>query len=214
VSDSAVELADLVAELCDGRQHIEPIWEYDAAGNKRMRRAWTTNHPGLLTQLRAFAHEGLRVGSRSPASVGKPASRPPGCFDALSAHHYISTQAVRWMTPYQAPRPEPEANVQALVGLVDKLDEVDLARLVGEVRYWRGMAATCTGWIERPYTPPVRCPICHRFGSLRVNIEGRTGYCTNRDRRPDGGLVCGSSWPPGMAGQLFDWVRSELGAAA
>lgn len=202
-----------VEQLCEPRHHAEPVLDDNGHGKKRLRRAWTTVQPGLMTQLRAAAHEGLRVGPSAP-SGGKPASRPPGCFDALNAHVYIAAQAADWVAMMKEPvRDYAEGNLRALIGLAPRMSDADLVRLHTETRYWHGMAATSTGWIERPYSPPVHCPLCGRFGSLRINVEGRAAYCSNRDRA-DGVLVCGIAWPPGTAGQVFDYVRRSLGVAA
>jgi hypothetical protein len=210
---SLVELAALAEELCDTRPHAEPIWVDNGHGNKRLRRIYATTQPGLLEQLREIAHKGLKVGEGVRAT-GKPASRPPGCFDALNVHHYIGLEAYRWAQAYATPKPATEDNIRILIGLAPSFDDGTFDRLVTDVRYWRGMAATSTGWVERPYTPRVRCPMCQRFGSIRVNIEGKSAYCTNRDRRPSGDLACGQTWPPGMAAPLFDWIRTELEMAA
>jgi hypothetical protein len=211
--DLMSELDRHVEELVEPRQHTELIWDVDQHRNRRVRRAYVTRQDGLMAQLRAVAHEGLRLrqeGRGGPS--GKPGSRPPGCFDALNRHVYITAEAYSWATGLGVRRPTVDQTILAFVGVAPLMTDVDLARLVRELRYWRGSAAVATGWVERPYTPPVPCPTCSRFGSLRVNIETRGAYCTNPDRTPTGELACGGAWPPGTAGQLFAYIKAHLEA--
>lgn len=199
-----------VADLVDVRHHIEPILDDNGHGNRRLRRVYPSKQPSLVSLLRETAHEGLKVGGGSPVGR-KPSSRPPGCFDALNALVYIGARAAAWCDVHHVARPEVEDNLRALVGLAPTLDDTDLGRLFREVRYWHGMAAAASGWAERPYTPPVSCPVCSRFGSLRLNIEARAGYCTNRERDRYGDMVCGAAWKPNHAEPLFAYIRAELG---
>jgi hypothetical protein len=205
------EIARLVADLTTPREHVEPIYN-----GRKLIAAHATTQPGLLEQLRQVAHEGLKVeASGSPTGpAGKPASRPPGCFDALNAHVYIVTEARRWGATWGLyGHTTVEACLRGLVGTAPNLDDAVLSRLLKDARYWRGMAASATGWETRPYTPPVPCPLCSRFATLRLNMDNRSAYCTNRDRRPDGDLVCGLTWAPGTVDQLYAYIRGRLEAA-
>lgn len=210
------EIGSLAAELTQPREHVEPILDDNGYGRKTVRRAWTTTQPSLLDQLRTMAHEGLRVGARPPGSVGKPSSRPPGNFEALAVSTSIMAGATTWAISlvWCFDQRSPVGIVRALVGAAPTMAIEDLQELLREMRYWRNMAAIATGWAEPLWSPAVPCPLCGRFGSLRIDAEARAAYCGNRNRRPDGAIECAASWPAGTADQLFAYVRETLERAA
>jgi hypothetical protein len=211
--EALTAIADQVREMTEPRSHIEPIHEDNGYGKQRLRRIWPTAQPSLLDQLQETAHMGLKVSGGGPLG-GKPSSRPPGCFDALNALAYIGGRATSWASAYGVAHSTPTDNVRAMVSIASVVDGPTLARLAGEVSYWHRTAAAASGWSERPYSPHVPCPTCGRFGTLRLNIEARAGYCTNRERLRDGSMACGSAWAPGEAGPLFDYIRSHLNGVA
>jgi hypothetical protein len=210
------ELAEIARELTQERTHVEPILDDNGHGRKTLRRAWTTTQPSLLDQLRTMAHEGLRVGARPPGSVGKPSSRPPGNFEALAVSTSIVDGARRWAVSLNAcsERAPAAAQIRALVGMAPTIDASDLLELLREMRYWRTMASIATGWTEALWSPAVPCPLCERFSTLRVDVQARAAYCGSRERRQDGSILCGATWPEGTAGPLFAYVRETLERAA
>jgi hypothetical protein len=215
--DSRVEdIARWAQELTAPRQHVEPILDDNGYGRKTVRRAWTTTVPSLLDQLRQMAHEGLRVGSRPPGSVGKPSSRPPGNFEALAVSTSIMAGASYWAVAYAMCFDQRNAAgiIRALVGISSLLDDESLYELHREVRHWHAMASLATGWREPPWSPAVRCPACGSFGTLRVDADARSAYCGSRARRGDGRLACAMSWPEGTTTELFAYIRHELEGAA
>lgn len=211
--EALTTIADQVRQLTEARHHVEPIHEDNGHGNKRLRRVWPSSQASLLDQLRETAHAGLKVSGGTPGS-GKPSSRPPGCFDALNALVYIGSRATAWASAYGVAYAEPASNVREAVSIASAVDPVTLDRLAGEVGYWYRMAAAAAGWAERPYSPPVPCPQCGRFSSLRINVEARAGYCANRERLRDGSMMCGAAWAPGEGGPLFDYIRTNLNGVA
>lgn len=211
--ESLTTIADQVRELTERRHHVEPIHEDNGHGNKRLRRVWPSSQSSLLDQLRETAHAGLKVSGGGPGA-GKPSSRPPGCFDALNALVYISSRAAAWASAYGVSYAEPVNNVREVVSIASAIDPPTLDRLAGEVSYWYRMAAAAAGWSERPYSPPVRCPNCRGFGTLRINVEAKAGYCSNRERLRDGSMACGAAWAPGEGGPLFEYIRSNLSGVA
>jgi hypothetical protein len=208
------ELATLVEELTQPHQHSEVIWDDNGHGHKRMRRAWTTTQQGLLAQLREIGHEGLRVGGSRGGPGGKPASKPPGLFEAMARHVYIAVTVASWCRMQGIVlRVSVEDNLHALVGVAPAMDDVTLTRFMREVRYWRGQAATATGWVAQPFTPWIACPSCGRYSTLCISLaeDGRSvrsAYCVNTDREAAmGELLCGASWDEQTVGQLIQYIR-------
>jgi hypothetical protein len=207
------ELAALAGELCDVHPHHEVIYDDNGYRHKRMRRIYTTTQEGLLAQLREIGHEGLKVG-RSTGAGGKPGSKPPGLFEAMSRHVYIAVQAASWCRVQGVVlRMSVEDNIRGLVGSAPSMDDLTLAQFVREVRYWRGQAATATGWVAQPFHPWISCPRCGRQSTLSISMteDGRgvrSAYCGNTDRdHVTGDLICGSSWDEGSVDQLVRYIR-------
>lgn len=201
------EIVVMAEELCDPHRHTEVIYDVDRHRNKKLSRCYTTTQDGLLKQLREVAAEGLKVGD--PVRSGsKPKSKPPGVFDALSAHVYVAVESGHWCEQVGIdPRRTPEESIRGLVGKAPNLEDAVLVELHREVRFWHGQATVMTGWRTSPYTPPVRCPLCQRVGSLRVNLEAKSAYCSNTSRKADNTLACGASWPPDGIDPLVAYVR-------
>jgi Zn ribbon nucleic-acid-binding protein len=182
------ELAALVDELCDTHLHHEVVWDDNGHRRKRMRRVYTTTQDGLLAQLREIGHEGLNVGGSSAGAGGKPGSKPPGLFEAMSRHVYIAGTVASWCRVQGvALRMSVEDNIRGLVGAASSMDDNTLGRFVREVRYWRGQAATATGWVAQPFHPWISCPTCGRQSTLSISMteDGRgvrSAYCGNTDR--------------------------------
>lgn len=209
------ELAEIAEMLCDPHRHTEVLYDADDRRNRRPRRVYTTTQDGLLKQLRDAAHEGLRVGP--PGTAGKPDSRPPGSFEALARHVYISVTVGQWCAALGVPvRDTVEGSVHALVGRAGALDDDARRRLLHEARYWRGQAQAATGWTSPPYAPPVPCPCCSRVGTLRVNLASRGAYCASPERTETGELICGATWAPGTVTEgsaLVKYIRAVTEAA-
>lgn len=207
------ELAGLAEELCDPHQHTEVIWDDNGHRNKRMRRAYTTTQDGLLAQLREIGHEGLKVGI-TKGTGGKPGSKPPGLFEAMSRHVYIAVTVAQWCQVRGVQiRMTVEENLRGLVGVAPAMDDETLDRFVREVRYWRGQAATATGWAAQPFQPWISCPTCGRQSTLSISMteDGRgvrSAYCSNTDRDArTGDLICGSTWDGDTVGRLVRYIR-------
>jgi hypothetical protein len=201
------EIVAMAEELCDTHRHTEPIYDTDKHRNRKLTRAYTTTQDGLLKQMREVAAEGLKVGETT-RSGGKPCSKPPGVFDALSAHVYIAVESERWCESIGIdPRRTPEDSIRGLVGKASNLEDLTLSQLHREIKFWHGQASVLTGWRLSPYTPPVPCPNCKRQGSLRVNLENRSAFCSNGERRFDGTLICGVSWSTDGIVELGNYVR-------
>jgi hypothetical protein len=118
------ELAALVGELCDTHLHHEVVWDDNGHRRKRMRRVYTTTQDGLLAQLREIGHEGLNVGGSSAGAGGKPGSKPPGLFEAMSRHVYIAVTVASWCRVQGvALRMSVEDNIRGLVGAASSMDD-------------------------------------------------------------------------------------------
>lgn len=210
-------LSDVLAavdELADPHRHTEVIWDRDRHRNKRMSRAYSTTQDGLLKQLRDAAGEGLRVGD-GPGGSAKPASKPPGAFEALCRHVFITVEVQGWVDALGVPRRATvEENLRALVGKAASLDDPMLLRLHSDVRYWRGQASAATGWTSLPYAPHAPCPVCGMFGTLRINRSTNAAYCINAARTATGERVCGATWAPGCIGPLAAHIRAYADGAA
>jgi hypothetical protein len=201
------EIVAMAEELCDTHRHTEPIYETDHNRNRKLTTAYTTTQDGLLKQLREVSAEGLKVGNPT-RSGGKPSSKPPGVFEALSAHVYIAVEAERWCNSVGIdPRRTPEESIRGLVGKAANLEELTLTQLHREVRFWHGQASVLTGWQLSAYTPPVPCPNCQRQASIRFSLETKSAFCSNRDRGQSGELLCGASWSSDEVTELGNYVR-------
>lgn len=200
------DIAALVEELCDPHQHTEPIHDRDHHRNRRMRRAWTTTHPGLLAQLAEAVTDATSVTEDGPTSRGVPRSRPPGSWEALAAHSAITVAVHRWCWRLRLdPRDTAENTIRLLVGAVPT-DQ--LGCLLADLRSWRHQAAVMTGWTTPAYAPSVPCPMCETPGSLRVNLARQVAVCTNRALDDNGALVCGASWEPDSIGLLARYIAA------
>jgi hypothetical protein len=208
------EMAQMAGELCHLHKHHEPVFGWDKHRNKKLLKVHTTDQPGLLEQLRDVGHRGLTVEVEA-VTGGKPKSKPPGCFEAFSRHVYIAVEAGKWCQRVGLPvRNTVEESVLGLVGKAPNLDDGMLDKLATEVRFWHHQAASVTGWGVTPYTPPVRCPSCSAFSSVRMNakVDGQkvvgSAYCTNPERDADNNLVCGSIWVEIDLPVLIAYVQS------
>lgn len=198
--NTLTQLADLVDELTQPRQHTERIWDRDKHRNKRLRRAWTTVRPGLLTQLVEAITEAT-PGPTDGTGHTIPASRPPGCWEAAARHSEITAGAAFWCWELDLDqRDTVEGNLHALVGAYPALNEDIQARLLAAVRRWHTLAATMTGWATESFRPDVPCPVCDRHGVLRVHLDRDAGFCTNHD--------CKATWNADTIGVLRDYIRT------
>jgi hypothetical protein len=206
-------LAALVDEMCETRQHMEPIWEYDRHRNRRMRRVHTTMQPGLLAQLAEAMTDASTGWMEAGRSV--PDSQPPGSWEALATHAGITTEVTRWCWELGVPiRRTVEHSMRALVGYASVLDDTQLARLAADVRRWRHQAAVMTGWQRPLFAPRVPCPVCETLGTLRINVDRQVAVCTNHDRDERDQPVCGAAWDETTIGVLADYIRARVTSEA
>lgn len=180
--DPLQEIADLAAELCDPKQHIEHIHTHTPNRKRKLTHIWPTIQPGLLHQL----HEAITT-NMTPDDNGRrtvPTSRPPLLIEAMSQHLRITTTVNRWIWDLQlVNRPSVEANIRSLVGAAPQLDPTDRGALLADLRRWRNWAAILTGW-KTVIQPHVPCPNpdCAKMSTLRVDPEHRYAYCRACDR--------------------------------
>lgn len=192
------DLADLVDELCDPRQHVERVHDRVDRGTRRMR-AYISTQQGLLAQLAEAAVDGA-AGDEQPGGRPVPQSRPPGCFEALARHTAITLHAARWCWDLRIEqRDTVEGNMRALVGAAAALDTGQLARLVTDARGWRHQAAVMTGWASPTFAPSVPCPACERRGTVRINLARQVAMCTSE--------TCGAYWEADTIGVLAEYIR-------
>jgi hypothetical protein len=190
--DPLTLIADLAAELCDGRQHIERIPFWDANRNRKVRE-WRTVQPGLLTQLHRAAVEPVR-GQTEPGSRPLPGSRPPLALEALSTYRVITTATIRWCWSLRLDlRDSVEGNIRSLVGAAATLDPDTALLLLAEMRQWRRWAAVATGWQTPAFAPRAPCPNCATIGKLRINLSAQAAHCR----------ACQATWA-GDDGSLYE----------
>jgi hypothetical protein len=169
-------IADLAAELCDTRTHVERYAAWDRNRNRKIRE-WRTVQPGLLAQLYAcVTPSGGRVES-GPRPL--PGSRPPLALEALSVYRTITVATIRWCWSLSEDlRDSPEGNIRAMVGATARPAQHDVAVvLLAEMRQWRRWAAVATGWQSPDFTPRAPCPACAMVGQLRINLSAQVAQC-------------------------------------
>lgn len=180
MSKLLIDIAALAEELAEPRKHTEPLPEWDASRNKKVRSVYVTNVPSLLEQLRDAVYPG-NTPSDGNGPRGIPMSKPPLLIEALSRDVQIGLAITGWISNLGLTnRFEREANVRALVGAAPHLEHDQLAELRTDLRRWRNWAAVLTGWALPPLTPHVPCPEvdCATMGSLRIILDRRSGYCS------------------------------------
>lgn len=192
------QVTEHVHVLVDARRHTEPVWVW--VGRNRKLRAYTTDQPSLLDQLRAVADEPT-VEDPTGAARPVPGSRAPGGQDALDRLIAIE-HAVTWWTAdhlHRDLRPTVEDNLRLLAGASTRMEDPDLRRLAGDVKRWHGWAATLTGWQTPPWRPRAACPLCARLGTLIVHLDEKRAYCSG----------CAEVWSEedGSIGLLADHIR-------
>lgn len=191
-----ITIADLAEELCDPRQHTEPIWGWDKNRHRKKIGEHKVVHPGLLVQLHD-AIEPLLGGLDDGGSRGVPRSTPPLQLEALDRYIDIEISALTWVGHLGlTPRATPADNVRALVGapLAGWADDV-----LADLRRWRSWAATMTGW-QSMYTPRAACPVpdCGETGTLRVNLDRPSATC----------VACRSWWDEQTVGILAQHIAT------
>lgn len=195
MTDQLNVIAGLAEELCDARQHREPVYEW-IGRNRKLTGAITTTQAGLLEQLRDAIYPTATLGEGSSRSI--PKSAPPLHLEALSHHIAIAMNANRWTWRTSTiNRGTPEANIRALVGTAATLDNETRRELASDLRRWRNWAAVMTGWANPPMTPHVPCPNCSKLSSLRIIAERRTAMCnacTNVWDDTDGTIDALAAW--------------------
>ncbi|MFI6270720.1 DUF7341 domain-containing protein [Micromonospora zamorensis] len=199
----AAEIAELAEELADARQHIEPITGRDRWRNKTMRAVWVTSHAGLLDQLAEVGNDTGGTSDSAGTSRPHPGSRPPGRWEALALSATIAAEVFLWITDLGLDGADTTtANVRALAGHAQRLDDADAAELVTAMRRWRHQAAVLTGWATRMWAPNIACPVadCGKTTSLRIHVDRRLGYCT----------ACRAQWDDteGSYGVLVNYIAA------
>lgn len=181
MSDILADIADVAAELADGRQHTERIRYWDKSRNEKWR-THTTIQPGLLAQL----YESVMPGSAdADGSRPHPTSRPPLAIEALSLYGVIQIAVFRWAHSLRLEqRDTTESMLRSLVGAAPQLDDDTAKALLSELRSWRRWCAVMTGWESPLFAPRAACPVCDKVGTLRVNLSVAQAFCT----------ACGSGW--------------------
>lgn len=170
------DIADLAEELCDPRQHTEPIYGWSASRHRIKVRDHITVRPGLLVELRD-AIAPLLGGLDEGGARGVPKSTPPVQIDALDRYVDIEVKALGWCKELGIqPRDTLAATVRKLVGapLGDRARD-----LRADLRRWRNWSATIAGW-EAVFSPDAACPVtgCEKRGTLRINLVRQTAFCT------------------------------------
>lgn len=212
MSDILADIADVVSELADGRQHTERIRRWDRNRNEQ----WDTHitiQPGLLAQL----YESVIPGSAdAEGSRPHPTSRPPLAIEALSLYGVIQIAVFRWAHSLRLEqRDTTESMLRALVGAAPQLDDDTAKALLSELRAWRRWCAVMTGWESALYSPRVPCPVCERMGTLRINLTAKSAFCRGGwdpgqpKRTGDAALYdCDGWWDESTIGVLAEWIRA------
>lgn len=194
------DIADAADALTEPHQHAEPIYDYDAHRNRRMKRAYVTTQPGLLQALRDVIVPTATGGENE----GRPAgfrSAPPLCLEAVSRLAVVEIAAVRWCWSLKLElRDTTESNIRALVGAAGNLDSDTQVSLLDELRQWRTWAAVMSGWQSPAYSPKVNCPVdgCGKPNTIRINLARKSALC----------VECHASWDESTIGILADYIRT------
>lgn len=183
MTDPLVTITTLAEELCDPRQHREPVYEW-INRNRKLTRTIVTIQAGLLEQLRDAIYPAATIADNT-STRSIPKSRPPLLIEALSHNIEITKGANRWTWRLGLTnRGAAEANIRTLVGAASHLDNDTRHELAHDLRRWRNWAAVMTGWATPPMTPRVPCPNCSTLSSLRILPERRSALCS----------TCGNVW--------------------
>lgn len=186
MSKLLIDIAELAEELAESRKHTEPLPEWDASRNKKVRSVYVTTVPGLLDQLQQAVY-GTHTTKDTEGTRGIPASKPPLLIEALSRDVQIGLALQSWIANCGLKnRFDRAGNVRLLVGHAPTLDLDIQHQLRRDLRRWRTWAAVLTGWALPPLTPDVQCPEidCGTRHTLRIILDRRTGYCS----------ACSSVW--------------------
>lgn len=170
------DIANLAEELCDPRQHSEPIYGWSASRHRIKVKDHITIHPGLLVQLQE-AIAPLLGGLGEGGARGVPKSTPPLQLDALDRYLDIEVKALGWCQIFGVtPRANLAGTVRRLVGVPHGDRSGDLR---ADLRRWRNWSATLAGW-EAVFSPDAACPVstCQKRGALRINLLRQTAFCT------------------------------------
>ncbi len=184
--DPLIEIADLAEELCDPTEHIEQIYGWTKARNRKLLRTHKTTRAGLIQQLRQAVY-GATAGDQEGRRV-IPQSRPPLLLEALGKLIEIEAGVNEWVHIVKIEnRGKAELNIRALVGIASEGPPARRHRLLSDLRRWRGWAAVMSGWALPPYQPDVRCPIedCGELGTLRIILDRKVGLCVACETRWD-----------------------------
>lgn len=200
----ATTLADAVDSLADPYQHTEPITEWTANRNKRVRRAHTVRMPSLIEQLREAVMPSRAAEDQAAAAAKVPGSVPAARVDAIDTLVAIEQGAARWCLSLGVDLREDAArNLRALVGAATTHDQRDdwLPALVDEVRGWTVQARVVCDWQTPAFRPHVPCPVCE-IRALRIRLSARSACC----------VECGAIWGPEQIVALAEYVRSRTSA--
>jgi len=212
MSDILNDIADAVEALCAGRQHSEPRWEWDANRHRKPLDPYRTIVPGLIQQLREIAEEGA-TNTNDSGVHSVPESSPPGAFDAVALIAAITFGAawrVSWARDARSVditvRDTPEANLSAIVGVLNRIDSEAQRDIRAEVRSWQRQAEVLTGWTQPPIELVAPCPVvdsdghgtpCGARGTLLAQRDGSGARC----------LACGAQWDETTVGLLLAHVQ-------
>lgn len=196
--NTAEEILALADELTEPHVHIErvPIW--DRNRNRKFREHRSTI-PGLLQQLYDAAVD--PVGKAGEVvSHAKLQSRPPLAVATLSMYFEVCAGVqARVVGLGIDPRPTPESNIRAVVGMVGRLPDEVLTAILTELRTWRRWCAVMTGWqSSTTFRPRVHCPSCLAWHKVVVSTEKAMAVCSK----------CTCSWEGSDLQDLADKVKS------
>ena len=202
------QLADDVRELTEEREHSEPRFTWTSKRNRRLTKH-VTQQPSLLDQLRELARDPITEDDGSGGSRSIPESRTPEGSAAFELLLTIEAGSAWWVSvAFRHPlRQTVEGNLAALVGCATTAEQEQagyadtLARIAADVAGWRARAEEVTGWRDRARQPYVRCPVCNRLGTLRVDLTEHRATC----------LACRTTWSQaeGTIGLLAEHIRAE-----
>lgn len=208
MTDHQVQIADLIEELCDPRQHREQRWTWSDQRNKVKLPDHTTIQPGLLAQLYEAVEPILgKTGDNQGGSRGVARSTPPLRIEALDRYLEIANAVDDWCEYLHielANRPTTQSRLRALAGADTTSDQA--AELLADLHRWRAWASTLTGW-QTIYQPNrAYCPVleCGAQGTLRINLTRKSAICT----------ACRSWWDEATIGLLADHIANSTDGAS